>query len=190
MRAVIPVVLVTAVLLAGCAPSPADPEPDSADANATGPQPPGAVDSDDCLVGTWNLDVPAYASESEAYLVGLGIPLDDFAMDGAGKLTLTTDGLASVDIDVRTAATLVAGDQLIPIDVPSSYTATGDWSRTGDDTAQFDNWAKVTEEEGIPPEIDLPSFDATQLADVQARCSSNELSLAAPGAPIGSNWYR
>jgi hypothetical protein len=181
MRAIVPVVL-TVALLAGCAGSPG-PDPD-----ATDPRPPGVQEPDDCLVGTWNLDVPAYAAESEAYLLGLGIPIVGFAMGGAGTLTFTADGLVSVDIALQTTGTLVAGDQSIPIDVPSGYTATGDWSRTGDETVQFDNWAKLTE--APASDVDVPAPDYTQLADVEATCTAGELYLAAPGAPIGATWVR
>ncbi len=182
MRALIPAALVV-VLLAGC--TPPGPDPD-----ATDPRPPGEVESDDCLVGTWNLDVPAYANESELYVTGLGIPIVEFAMDGAGELTFTSDGLVSVDIALRTSGVLIAGDQRIPVDVPSAYTATGDWSRTGENTAQFDNWSRVGETDPLTPEVDLPALDFTQLADIEAECSADELYLAGPGVPIGATWHR
>lgn len=176
--------LVGVALLAGCTVSPT-PDPD-----VTDPRPPGEVEPEDCVVGTWTLDVPAYAAESEAYITGLGIPMVDFAMTGAGEMTFTPDGLVAVDIGLVTSGTLVAGDQLIPISVPSTYTATGDWSRTDDEELQFDNWAKVVIDEGVPPDVDLPALDVTQLTDVDAFCSSDGLYLAGPGAPLGAAWDR
>lgn len=179
------VVLVSAlvVLLAGCAPPPT-PDPDTTD-----PSPPGTVDTDDCLVGTWALDVPAYAAESEAYVIGVA-PIVDFAMDGAGQLTFTADGLVSTDVSLRTTGTIVAGDVRVPLDVPSSYSATGDWSRVGDDSIQFDNWAKLTGSAEEPSEVDIPSFDYTQLTDVNAFCSATELFIQGPDAPILATWVR
>lgn len=111
-------------------------------------------------------------------------------MSGGGKLTFTPDGLVSADVGLRTSGTIVAGDQRVPVDVPSTYSATGDWSRTGDESLQFDNWAKVVEDEGVPPDVDLPALDVTQLTDVEAQCSADSLYLAGPGAPIGALWTR
>lgn len=165
------------IVLAGCsATTPAEPEP----------LPPGDAASDDCAVGTWNLDVAAYSSDSEAYLQSLGIPLESFAMDGQGKLTLTGDGLVAADIALQTTV-VVAGNS---ISAPSEYTATGDWSRTGDEALQFDNWARVGDEPDIPPEVDVPDLDVTQLAGVTAQCSATDLYLQGPDAPFGSRWVR
>ena len=183
MRAIVPTALVV-VVLAGCAGAPG-PDPD-----ATDPRPPGAQETDDCLVGTWNLDVPAYAGESEAYLVGLGIPIVDFAMDGTGTLVFTADGLVSVDIALRTTGTLVAGETSVAVDVPSGYSATGDWSRTGDETVQFDNWSKVTETDPLASEVEVPAPDYTTLTAIEATCTADQLLLAGPGVPIGATWVR
>lgn len=182
MRALVPAAIAV-VLLTGC--SAPGPDPD-----ATDPRPPGQTQDDDCLVGTWTLDVPDYSSQSEAYLTGLGIPIEGFAMEGAGTLAFTPDGLVSVDIGLQTSGTLVAGDQSIPISVPSAYSATGDWSRTGEHTVQFDNWAKVTESEGTTPEVEIPVPDYTQLSDVDATCTADELTLVGAGAPLGATWRR
>jgi len=172
-------------LLAGCAISPV-PEDDTDPV----PNDPGTVDSEDCIVGTWNLDVPAYSSESEEYVLGLGIPIEGFDMSGAGKLTFTADGLVAADVALTTTGTIVAGETRVPLSVPSTYTATGDWSRTDLEVLQFDNWAKVDETDDIPPEVDIPSLDVTQLSNVEATCSADQLFLYAPGAPVGSTWLR
>lgn len=171
------------LVLAGCAASPVtEPDPE--------PVPSDEVEAEDCLVGTWALDVADYAAQSQEYVLGLGIPLEDFAMSGAGQLGFTPDGLVAVDIDLRTTGTLVAGDQRIPIDVPSVYTASGDWSRVDDASIQFDNWAKVTDTPDVPPEVDLPALDVTQLTDVAAECDAGELSLSGSGAPLSAHWTR
>lgn len=177
---------IAALLLVGCAP-PQEPRPDP---DVTDPRPPGVVEEEDCVVGSWALDVAAYEAESEAYLTGLGIPITDFAMSGAGSIIFTSDGLVSTDIALVTSGTLVAGDQLIPISVPSTYTAAGDWSRTDIEAIQLDNWLKVETDEGVPPDVDIPALDVTQLTDVDAFCSSDSLYLAGPGAPLGAQWRR
>ncbi|MEQ1736000.1 MAG: hypothetical protein ABL886_06320 [Rhodoglobus sp.] len=169
------------LLLAGCA----APAPDSV---GTDPLPPGS--SNDCLIGTWELDVPAYAADSEAYVTGLAVPITDFAMDGAGRFVFTPDGLVAVDISLRTTGTIIAGDTIVPVDVPSIYSATADWSRTGESTVQFDNWAKFTEGDDIPPEVDVPALDYTQLSTVEASCAAGELFLRGPDAPFGASWTR
>lgn len=181
---VLAVLPLATLLLAGCTPAPT-PDPD-----ATDPRPPAVEEEADCVVGTWTLDVPAYAAESEAYVVGLGIPITGFAMTGGGEMTFTDDGLVAVDIALQTTGTIVAGDANVPIDVPSTYTATGDWSRTDLEMLRFDNWANVVIDDGIPPEVDLPGLDVTQLADVEAQCTSDSLYIAGPGVPIGALWTR
>lgn len=178
--AVLGITLLTAALTTGCSATPV------ADPPVADPAPPGEVDAQDCAVGTWNLDVGAYAADSEAFLLSTGIPLDSFVMDGAGKLTFTDDGLVSTEISLATTV-VVAG---ATIGAPSDYTATGDWSRTGDDALQFDNWARVGDEPDIPPEVDLPRLDVTQLADVTAQCSADSLFLQGADAPFGATWTR
>lgn len=70
---VIAVPVFAAILLAGCAPGTTpEPDPDPVDPGSSGEQP--------CIIDTWKLDVADYASQSEAYVLGLGIPIVDFAM--------------------------------------------------------------------------------------------------------------
>ena len=171
--------LLSGAILTGCAGTTPTPEPDE-------PLPPGDVVEDDCVVGTWNLDVGAYESDSLSFLLNTGVPVESYAMDGAGKLTFTDDGLVSAEIGLTTDAT-VRG---FPLSVPSSYVATGDWSRTGDDTLQFDNWGVVRDEPDIPPEEELPGLDLTQLAGVTVGCSADALFLQGAEAPFGATWTR
>lgn len=177
--------LLAIALTTGCTATPV-PDPPVSDPAVTDPAPPGDVDADDCVVGTWNLDVDAYAADSESYLLSIGIPVEAFLMTGVGKLTITDDGLVATEISLDTTA-VAAG---VAISAPSKYTATGDWSRTGDESLQFDNWARVGDEPDIPPEVELPELDVTQLADVFAQCSSDLLFLQGPGAPFGAFWSR
>ncbi len=167
------------ILLAGCSASaPQEPvEP---------ALPPGDVASDDCIVGIWNLDVATYSADSESFMLSLGIPLDYFLMDGDGKLTLTNDGLAATDIALNIDIS-IAGNV---IEWPSYYTATGDWSRTGEQALQFDNWTSVGDEPDLPPDVELPDLDITQLSGVTSQCSADKLFLQGPDAPFGSTWTR
>lgn len=173
-------VALLAFALTGCTASPVS------DPAVTDPAPPADSATDDCVVGTWNLNVPAYAADSEAFLLSTGLPLEAFAMDGAGKVTFTDDGLVAAEIALTTDVT-VGG---MPLSVPSDYTASADWSRTGDGTLQFDNWARVTDEPDIPPEVEVPELDVTQLADVTVECSSGALFLQGADAPFGAAWTR
>lgn len=166
-------------VLAGCSAS-------GASDTATEPAPPGDVDAQDCVVGTWNLDVSAYAADSESFLVAVGLAVESFVMDGEGTLTFTDDGLVATEIGLATTVA-VAGNT---ISAPSNYTATGDWSRTGDAALLFDNWARVGDQPDIPPEVELPELDFTQLADVTAECSADELFLQGAEAPFGAYWTR
>jgi hypothetical protein len=174
------------LLLAGCTPP------------AEEPSPPGDAEEaesevQDCLVGAWQLDVADYGAQSADYLSGLGVPIVDVAMSGAGTLTFTEDNLVAVDIALTTTGTIVVPDHSVPLSVPSTYTASGDWSRVDDDTVQFDNWSRVDADEApvaLPDDAEVPALDFTQLSDVAANCDAGSLSLAAPGVPLTSNWTR
>lgn len=182
---VLGIALLTMAMTVGCTATPV-PDPPVSDPAVTDPAPPGDVEADDCVVGTWNLDVDAYAADSESYLGSIGIPVEAFLMTGVGKLTITDDGLVATEISLDTTAA-VGG---VAVSAPSKYTATGDWSRTGDDSLQFDNWARVGDEPDIPPEVELPTLDVTQLADVAVECSAGSLFLQGSGAPFGASWTR
>lgn len=172
-RHTVPALAIFAIVLTGCA-------------AAVEPDPAAREEAQDCVVGTWNLDVATYAADSEAFLQSTGIPVESFAMDGSGKLTFTEDGLVSADVDLNTA--LVAGG--VAIEAPSTYVATGDWSRSSDDALRFDNWARVSDEPDIPSEVELPELDLTQLVDVAAECSDNALFIQGSEAPFGAHWTR
>lgn len=178
-----PIVLV-AGLLAACAPGTGT-DPDTLDEPASGDSP--------CVVGTWNLDVPDYATRSEAFLLGLGIPITEFAMTGAGTIQFTADGLVATDISLTSTGTLVAGDVRVPINVPSHYTASGDWAAGDDpDSINLDNWSSVPDPD-VPVDPDappIPAIDFTGIPSVGAACTADTLTLQAPDAPLASVWHR
>jgi hypothetical protein len=176
--------IVLGVLLTACSPG-SDPDPVT-------PDDPGS-DETPCVVGTWQLDVPDYGAQSEAYLVGIGIPITEFDMTGAGTIQFTPDGLVATDISLTTTGVLVAGDVAVPISVPSAYTATGDWSTGSDgDTIDLANWASVPDPDvPIDPEAPpIPTIDYTDVESVTADCTADGLVLQAPGAPLGALWHR
>ncbi len=176
--------------LAACSP-PADPEPD--------PEP--AASSDDggsgaevpCIVGTWQLDVGDYAAQSEAFVLGLGLPITGFAMSGAGTIEFTADGLVATAVDLTTTGTIVAGDVSVPLNTRSVYTGSGDWSDPGDgETVDLQNWATVPDADvPIDPEApDLPAIDYTDIPSVVVSCTASTLTLQGPDAPLSASWTR
>lgn len=174
----------TALLLAGCTAPGGTPEPD--------PDVPPAADAP-CIVGTWQLDVADYAAQSEAFVLGLGLPIEGFGMTGAGQITFTEDGLVSTDIELTTTGTIVAGDTMVPLNQPSAYSGSGDWSvGAADDTIDLANWANVPDPD-VPVSPDgppVPAIDYTDIPTVTAACSANDLVLQGPDAPLSALWHR
>jgi len=169
---------------AGDTPAPGDPDPD---AGGTSPA------ETPCIVGTWQLDVADYAAQSQEYVLGLGLPITDFAMSGAGTIQFTADGLVATDIDLTTTGTIVAGDTRVPLNTRSSYTGSGDWSAPGDgETIDLANWATVPDPDvPVDPDApDLPAIDYTNIPSVVAACSANSLLLQGPDAPLAAVWSR
>jgi hypothetical protein len=185
MRTTAPIALTaTALLLAGCTAPGGTPDPDP-DAPPTAEAP--------CIVGTWQLDVADYAAQSEAFVLGLGLPIEGFAMTGAGQITFTEDGLVATDIALTTTGTIVAGDTSVPLNQPSAYTGSGDWSLGAeDDTIDLANWANVPDPD-VPVSPDappVPAIDYTDIPTVTASCTANDLVLQGPDAPLSALWHR
>jgi hypothetical protein len=170
------------LVLAGCSAGPATSPPDG-DPTAEAP----------CIVGTWQLDVADYAAQSEAFVLGLGLPIADFGMTGAGSITFTADGLVATDIDLTTTGTIVAGETRVPLNQRSAYTGSGDWATGADaDTIDLANWANlpnadVPVDPAAPP---IPAIDYTDIPTVSASCGENDLVLQGPDAPLSALWHR
>ncbi len=177
--------LFATMTLSGCA-SATNPDRDGSDDKSSPREAP-------CIVGTWNLDVSDYEAQSADFVNDRGLPIADFALDGAGTIQFTSDGLVSTDIDLTTTGTIVAGDTRVPLNTPSAYTATGNWS-TGSDPASLDlkNWATVPGggSEAASETSTIPAIDYTDIPTVTANCSAEELVLQAPGAPLSARWTR
>lgn len=173
-------VIVGAALLSGCSgTAPGDPD-DPAPAESEPQQPSDGLGDTDCVVGTWALDVDNYRSQSESYLLGLGIPITEFDMLGGQTLTITEDGLLAVDTNIRSTGVLVAGDVSVPISVITVETASAEWgwdatSASGGllEVAEWQVVETSTESEGADGfELAPPRFDGdnqTLLVDCDAQ---------------------
>lgn len=171
------------LLLAGCTAGTVEPGDTTDDPTAETP----------CIVGTWQLDVADYATQSEAFVLGLGLPIADFGMTGAGTITFTEDGLVATDIDLTTTGTIVAGETSVPLNQRSSYSGSGDWSTGSDaDTIDLTNWSNVPDPE-VPVDPAAPpilAIDYTDIPTVTAVCSESDLVLQGPDAPLSALWHR
>lgn len=145
-----------------------------------------------CVVGIWQLDVADYAAQSEAFVLGLGLPITEFGMTGAGTITFTADGLVATDISLTTTGTIVAGDTTVPLNQLSAYTGSGDWSLGSDaETLDLANWANVPSPDApASPDAPLPTIDYTDIPTVAAECSASDLVLQGPDAPFAALWHR
>ncbi len=79
-------------------------------------QPIDGVGDTDCVVGRWGLEVVDYRLQSEAYLLGLGVPITEFDMVGGQTLTITEDGLLAVETNLT-----------VPISVTTVESASAEW---------------------------------------------------------------
>ncbi|CAN5325284.1 hypothetical protein BH11ACT4_BH11ACT4_17760 [soil metagenome] len=146
-----------------------------------------------CHVGTWQLDVADYASQSEAYILGLGLPIESFGMSGVGTISFTQDGLVATEIDLTTTGTIVAGDTRVPLNTRSAYSGSGDWlASTTPDRIDLDNWATLPDPDvpmdpSAPP---IPAIDYTEIPSVTIVCSEGSLLLQGPEAPLSALWSR
>lgn len=180
--------VVAVSLIAACgSPGGSGPEPEP---DAGGDEP---VVETPCIVGTWQLDVADYAAQSEAFVLGLGVPIEGFAMTGTGTIQFTADGLVATDIALTSTGTIVAGDVRVPFSTPSAYTGSGDWSDPGDgETIDLANWATVPASDVAvdPAAPEVPAIDYTDIPTVTATCTADSLVLQGPGAPLAAVWTR
>lgn len=175
--------LVFALLLAGCAaePSPSDP---------AGGQSPALGDTS-CLLGRWYLDVPDYEAQSAAYLTGLGIPLESFAMSGTQILDFNDEPLLIISTDLVTDA-VVTGQSLR---VASGWAGSGEWTWRADAPTQLSiaDWGWTVDPGGSDDSEAIPSapfFDPEADAPIDVTCTDTTLSLHGGGAPLVGNFTR
>ncbi|MBX3088075.1 MAG: hypothetical protein KF742_06265 [Cryobacterium sp.] len=175
---------IAALTLSGCGVSPSpDSEDDRNEGNADAP----------CVVGTWDLDVAEYEASSIGYFASLGLPIQDFAMEGEGTIRFVEEGLVASEIGLRMTGSIVAGEVSVPFDTPSSYQGSGDWATgTSPDTIDFSNWATVpgSSESGDPLAPSVPTIDYSSMPSVNVQCTADTLRIQAPEAPFASVWHR
>lgn len=189
-RIALPAIFLLLLVLTGCGGAGSGPQDEFVDDGAEG-QPDDPIAADDCLIGDWILDVADYSSQSEAYLVGEGIPITDFGMDGGGLLFFTADGSMQVNVELVTSGTLVAGDAMVPISVPSRYNASGTWSRPESDVDAIN--IDVTEDSDAGDEtvqVPLLDFAANPRVFIMCENDGDQLRLQGADAPISSVWTR
>jgi len=183
------------LMVSGCsAPSPAEDEavpPPVDDGTASEP-------STDCVADRWSLVVDDYRAQSEAYLLGLGIPIEDFGMTGSQVLTLTSDGLLQVETDLTSTGRIVAGTTVVPFSITTLEVATADWAWTedegGDGTIAITNFAVVESEVETPEEaaaagVEPPVPALGEDAVLQVDCDGGVMELSGAG-PLTALWVR
>ena len=173
---------ITAVVLLGaltaCSAAPAPSEPDEAEAA--------------CEVGSWQLDVADYEAQALAYLLDTGIPVGDYALTGSGSLDIGADGFLTGVVDVTSTATLEPpGAGPVTIEVPSSYTYSGQWAAGAEPgTIDLTDWGQVADvgadDDGTIP----PLLDFEDVPTVTSECTADTLRLQGPDAPLSALWHR
>lgn len=159
------------------------------------PAPGGGAADVPCIVGTWQLDVPHYGQQSEAFMVGLGIPIQGYSMSGEGTIQFTADGLVTSAVSLTQSGMYVLPDRSVPFNVPASSTSTGNWS-LGDepDVIDLSNWTTTTVvDPTVPVDPSVPSapaLDYSNLPSVNAECSADSLLIQGPDAPLAALWHR
>lgn len=190
-RPLIVTATMVAALVTACSPQPATGPAPGAD--VTAPPADGTPSQQPCVVGEWQLDVAMYRADSEAYVLGLPLPIEGFDMTGVGFITFTPDGLVTTDVDLTSSGTIVAGETRVPFSTPSRYAASGDWSLGGDGaTIDLANWSSDVDHDVLadPSAPGVPAIDYTDIPSVTSQCSETELHLVVPGAPLSTTWYR
>ncbi len=187
----------SALVLAGCTPDPSDePQDPPAPEESEPQQPADGLGDTACVVGTWSLVVPDYRLQSEAYLLGLGVPITEFDMTGAQILRVTQDGLLDVQTDLTTSGVIVAGDTIVPVSVTTVESASAEWG--WDATSPSGGLLEValwevleTSTSGAGPEgleVPPPRFDGAN-ASLLVDCDA-ETMLLQGGGPLSALFER
>ena len=179
--------LTLGLALSGCAatPTPDDgPDPDAVD-----PAPP--LTAEECFTGDpWNLDLPDYTEQAQAYLTGLGIPVEDLTMTGSQTVQFGPSGLMSVVTDIVSTGVIVTPDGPIPFEVRSTDGGSGDWSLSDDSIMTIENWSTVAGQEPADPTVDVPLPDYSTLSPIGVTCQPGLLSLVGSDSPFVPLFHR
>lgn len=189
------VILGGTAVLAGCvaqAPAPAASSAPAADDTPapTPEQDPVAA----CLVGTWQLDTEDFVAQSQAYMTGLGIPVDTVTVEGGQQLVFAADGFTSQSTDLTWTATLMGQT----ITVPSEAAGEGAWTVT-DGALAVTDWVWQVDPADSPPPTGLPAgaavpdlggFLMSGLTVPDVQCDDEILVLQGTGAPLRGVFVR
>jgi len=177
--------LAIALLLAGCA---ADPPPE--ERSGSSGQDPSLGDTP-CLLGRWYLDVPDYEAQSAAFMRGLGLPLDSYAMSGTQILDINDEPLINISTDLTIDAVFYGQ----PVSVANGSAGYGEWTWLSDAQTQLSiaDWVWTVDPSGstdpeAPPSA--PFFDPESDGAINVTCTETTLSLQGVDAPMVGNFTR
>lgn len=166
------------LLLAGCATV----------TGTTRPDPPaGEIPEVHCIVGVWQLDTDDFAAQSEAYLVGLGMPINSLAMSGHQTITIN-DGPTELYFGITTDLTTDAVVQGVAVSARSTWAGDSPFvfADGANDAIELTGWSYIIEPGAPAAEAPPPAsfVDPTSTEPVQVVCSGDTLSVHGAGAPL------
>lgn len=154
---------------------------------------PSATAADDgiaeCLEGSWSLDVDHLSDTVADFVDTPGVPLQDFAVEGEGTLDFSADGDVAGSLDVRATGSLDDGRAF---DMPLGADFGGTWS-VGEEpgTIALEDWTYDVAEGSSLNEVELPRpMDFSNMPEIDADCSDDELTLSAGRVPLEVRWVR
>jgi hypothetical protein len=146
---------------------------------------PDEVPVEDCLIGSWLLDLDDYAAQSQAWVVDLGIPMESLTYSGTYRIELTDNGddLLFTAIAQLTTSAVVHGT---PISGSESWFGESafTWADESHESITLDDWG-YTEDLNI--EGDIPGVGVLypeEAGTITMACSGDTMSLSGPGAPL------
>lgn len=189
-KTIYPAALLAVLLLAGCTPTTPPTGSDDSSGGETGGD--GTTVEANCLIGQWDLDVANYASQSAAFLTGLGIPIVDFAMSGTQVLDINSNGYLQLATDLTAGGTITVPGFTGPVSTHTSSVSAGDWSTASDGTLAIENSSLITNSvtTNAPEGVELGGVALTDVTGMTALCDETSLFLQGPDAPLGSYWTR
>lgn len=143
----------------------------------------GAADRDDCLVGTWQLDVQDVADQLAALM---GVP--GVAVEADGPVTVVFDSGIEVIYETTLAITMPGGDPpMVGTAVYSGSQVSSDWTASdgvltavpGESDFTIDMSFSVGGET-VPIDIPLPELGDLGGADATYTCSGDSATVTAP----------
>ncbi len=146
---------------------------------------PDEVPVEDCLIGSWLLDLDDYAAQSQAYVVGLGIPMESLTYSGTYRIELSDNGgdlLFTAGAGLTTSA-IVNGT---PIGGSESWYGESafTWADESHQSVTLDGWNYI---EDLEIDGEIPGVGVLypeEAGTISMACSGDTMSLSGPGAPL------